>query len=80
MSKEVSIPSPFFTKSSGGNNRQWTNRYKSMFNRYYMLQELDDGSDRYANILKGYEMCLKNFHNYDTPSKMKLVIEDKDEK
>ncbi len=62
--KKVLIPSGFFTKSTGGSNRNWTNRYRAMHDKHKLLLEVNDHTERMANIIKGYEMCMQTFENW----------------
>jgi hypothetical protein len=49
-----------FLKPSGGNNREWSKRFKSMIDRHKIMKELTNNQkDRIR--LEGYEMCMKCF-------------------
>ena len=62
--RKMLIPSEYFTKSTGGNNRQWTKRYRAMYDKLAVLRELDDGSDKMKHLIRGFEMCVETFYNY----------------
>ena len=50
----------FFSESSGGSNRQWVNRFRSMVNYHgYLKQNATNKQKR--DELRGYEMAMEKF-------------------
>lgn len=52
-----------FEISTGGNNRQWTKRYKAMLQCYKMLCLIPEPSEKQKYVLEGYKICMEVFHN-----------------
>lgn len=51
----------YFSKASGGNNREWVKRYDDMIRFYFALKNQKNNK----KFLEGYEACMDIFHARD---------------
>lgn len=63
----------YFSKASGGSNRQWVKRYDEMIRKLRNFENSPNYTGK-KKFIEGYKSCLDTFHSRDN-----ILSKDKDE-